>query len=72
MDLKTIEQIGMLLCEGIHVMKKLGISHPLLDKSDEMCKAVLPDLDTMSLADSAKLAQAAYDAIKRVHGTISP
>jgi len=72
MDIKLIEQIGHLLCEGVILMRKLGVSHPVLEKSDEICKAAFPDLNNMSLADGARLAEAAYSAIKKAHSSISP
>jgi len=71
MDIQSIEKIGELLCEGIHTLKKMGISNPILDKADETCSAILPNLTTLSLSDSAKLAEAAYHALMKVKNSLS-
>lgn len=66
LSIQSVEKMGELLCEAIHFIKKSGLSNPILDKADDVCKVLLPDLDTMSLTSSAMLAETAYDVLKRV------
>ena len=71
MALKALEELGDLICEAIAFAKEqLGFSS--LDKIDNICKTILPDLEKLDTPEAEKLASAAYDLAKRVKETLIP
>lgn len=72
MALKALQTLGDMLCEAIHFIKKdLGVKNSILDKADDICETILPDLEHIDVSHAEELARAAYDMAKRVKKTLS-
>ena len=72
MSIEQIEKMGEFLCDAIHTLKEAGLPIPFIDTADKICSAAMPDLKTLSLADGAQLAEAAYEALLKVKSKIIP
>ncbi len=67
MALSTITKLGDILCEAASfIRKELGVDNSLINKLDDVCNSILPDLEHLEDSEAGKLAEAAYDMAQRV------